>query len=60
MQNELMPGDLGFILESLRYTKMRFEDYKYYPDEDFRRQRIAECESVIARVRALQSEESEK
>lgn len=43
--------DLAFILESLEYTKSRFDNYSY-PTYELRRQRLELVESVIAHVRA--------
>lgn len=59
----LTGGDLGFIAESLRYSKIKFEGYEGYPSWEYKRERIAEAEGVIARfgefITRLQ-EESEK
>lgn len=47
----LSRDDLSFILESLNYTKHRFDNYPY-PTYELRRERLADVESVIAHVRA--------
>lgn len=49
--NILSLYDLAFILESLEYTKSRFDNYPY-PTYELRRQRLELVESAIAHVRA--------
>ncbi len=44
--------DCAFMLESLRYTRMKFEDYPY-PTEEIRRGRLADVDSVVEHVRWL-------
>ena len=49
---ELSKSQIDLIKESLRYTIMAFEDYKNYPSEEFKRQRIeeaTECRSAVGR-----------
>lgn len=53
MQVELTDDDIAFILESLRYTKLKFESYEGYPSKEFQRGRVVDVEEVIAKVRAL-------
>ena len=50
MEN-LTEADVKFILESLKYSKLRFEEYEGYPSEDFRKQRIDEVNKVIQKVK---------
>ena len=45
----LLGSDLAFIAESLRYSKSKFEGYDGYPSWEYKRERIAEAEGVIAR-----------
>jgi hypothetical protein len=47
--------DLNFILESLNYTRLKFESYPIgptgYPSYEFKRKRLDDVESVIAKMR---------
>ena len=54
MTNEqlLTVDDCWFILESLAYTKQKFQDYSY-PSYEFKLQRIADVNEVIDKIRAL-------
>ncbi|KOH44102.1 hypothetical protein [Sunxiuqinia dokdonensis] len=40
MKVDLEKEDLDFILESLEYTKQKFENYEKYPSGNFREDRI--------------------
>ncbi len=51
----LTGNDLAFIAESLRYSKIRFEEYDRYPSWEYKRERIAEAEEVIARFQEIRS-----
>lgn len=53
MENELNEKDLNFILESLKYTKLKFEEYTKYPSYDYKLQRIEEVNNVIHKVKIL-------
>lgn len=53
MNKELNVNDLGFILESLKYSKLKFEEYQGYPNEEFRQKRISEANDVIEKVKLL-------
>lgn len=50
---ELNVSDLDFIRESLRYTKMAFEDYQKYPSYEYKQKRIKDAQNVIDKVRHL-------
>jgi hypothetical protein len=39
---ELESSELELVLESLRYTKERFEQYERYPSDEFKAGRVAE------------------
>lgn len=52
----LAPSDLDLILESLEDTKLNFERYTYYPTPEFKQSRLEHVSTVIAKVRALQTE----
>ena len=56
MPTQLTHEDLTFILESLKYTKIKFEEYKDYPSDEFKQQRIKDAEDVIAKVKAVLKE----
>ncbi len=56
MSNELTLPDLEFILESLRYTKLRFEEYDRYPSYEYKQGRINDVLSVMAKVQALRDD----
>lgn len=42
--------DLGFIKESLEYTKLKFEEYQEYPSYEFKQGRIKEVNDVLNKV----------
>jgi hypothetical protein len=54
---ELTVNDLSFILESLKYTKLRFEEYpigeKGYPSYEYKQKRLEDVNNVIAKVKEL-------
>ena len=56
---ELNVSDLEFIIESLRYTKMAFEDYEKYPSYEYKQKRIKEAQDVIDKVIRLKKTFSE-
>jgi hypothetical protein len=53
MASELTIQDLHFILESLQYTKIKFETYDLYPSHEFKLQRIKEVETLISKVQNI-------
>ncbi len=53
MDKEINIEDLELILESLRYTKLRFEEYDQYPSYEFKQKRIMNVVSVITKVEKL-------
>ena len=55
MSNELTNEELEFIIYSLNETKKVFETYDRYPDENFRKERIAVADSIINKVKNLKS-----
>ena len=50
---DLSISDLKFILESLNYTKIKFETYDLYPSQEFKLQRIKEVETLISKVQNI-------
>jgi hypothetical protein len=57
MSTQLSNQDLHFILESLQYTKVKFETYDLYPSNEFRLQRLKEVDKVIDKVKNILKEE---
>lgn len=55
MEEELNKNDLAFIIESLKYTILRFEEYDY-PTQEYKQQRIEEARTVLAKVDKLKKE----
>lgn len=43
----LSQEQVAFLRESLRYTRQKFEDYRY-PNETFRAERIAEVNAIVS------------
>jgi hypothetical protein len=43
----------NLIFESLKYTKIRFEEYSAYPSEDFKRARVEEVNKLLEKIRKL-------
>lgn len=52
----LSSKDVEMVLESLKYTKMKFEEYQGYPSYEFKQGRIKDVEEVIAKVSAIRKE----
>jgi len=55
MVTKLTAFDLDFILDSLKYSKMKFESYEY-PSYELKQQRIKDVETVIAKILSLRQE----
>ncbi len=53
----LSASEIAMILESLRYTKKKFEEYPIgpegYPNLDFKKKRIDEVAGLIEKVKSL-------
>ena len=47
--------ECDMIIESLKYTKLKFEDYKGYPSYEYKQQRIEEVNELIAKVKVLKN-----
>ena len=56
MPIQLTQQDLEFILESLKYTKLKFEDYQKYPSYEYKQGRIKEVQDVMAKVKDILKE----
>jgi hypothetical protein len=48
--------DVNTILESLKYTRLKFEDYQGYPSHEFKQGRVNGVNDVIIKVEAIKSE----
>lgn len=55
MPEKLTNSDLEFILESLKYTRMAFEEYQKYPSYEYKQKRINEVNEVILKVKKLKT-----
>ena len=53
---ELALEDVNFILESLKYTRLKFEEYQGYPSYEYKQGRIADVNNVMAKVTAIKAE----
>lgn len=53
---KLTKQDLELILESLKYTKLKFEDYEKYPSYEYKQERINEVNEVVGKIEALKRE----
>ena len=49
-------SDCDLIIRSLQYTRQEFERYEHYPSEEFRRERIADVDSALTKIRVLRKE----
>jgi hypothetical protein len=55
MGNEtLSKQDWEMILESLKYTKLKFEEYDKYPSYEYKQKRIAEVNQLISKIKTLE------
>ena len=57
MTNQLTIEDLDFILESLKYTKLKFEEYELYPTPEYKRARIDAVTDLIIKLERLKNDE---
>jgi hypothetical protein len=55
MSKELNMNDVNFILESLNYTKLKFEGYEY-PSYEFKQKRLKDVNDIIEKVKSLKEE----
>lgn len=42
--------DLSLIKESLKYTKLKFEEYQGYPSYEFKQGRVQEATEVLDKI----------
>lgn len=53
MTDQLTPEDWKIILDSLKYTVLKFQDYDKYPSYEYKQQRIGEVTDVINKIKEL-------
>lgn len=56
MINKLTPDEIEMILESLNYTKLKFEDYDKYPSYEYKQKRISEVNDLISKIQQLRKD----
>ncbi|UKN02235.1 hypothetical protein K6119_01720 [Paracrocinitomix mangrovi] len=50
---KLTKSDWQMISESLKYSKLKFEEYQNYPTQEFKQKRIQEVVDVNAKVNSI-------
>ena len=50
---QLNGSDIKIIIESLEYTKLRFEEYDKYPSYEFKQERIQQVNTVIEKLKKV-------
>jgi hypothetical protein len=45
--------EIELILDSLEFTKKKFEEYQHYPDEEFKKSRINEAANLILKIKKI-------
>jgi hypothetical protein len=53
MIDKLTLQEIAMVLESLKYTKLRFEEYDKYPSYEYKLQRIKEMIDLINKIENL-------
>lgn len=56
MDTALTIEDLKIILESLKYTRLTFENYQTYPSYDYKLKRIEEVNAVIEKINQIKKD----
>ena len=49
----LTQNELKMILESLEFSKHKFENYEKYPSNEFKQARINEISQLISKIKSL-------
>ncbi len=49
-------ADINFIIESLNYIKLKFENYEQYLSYEFKQKRIEDVNNVLQKVRELKKQ----
>ena len=53
---KLSKKDWNIILESLNYSKYKFENYEKYPSYDYKQQRVNDVLEVILKVKEFRNQ----
>lgn len=53
MINKLTQEEISMIIESLNYTKLKFEDYDKYPSQEYKQKRIKEVNDLILKIKQI-------
>lgn len=54
MENQYLSiDDIDVILESLKYSKLRIEEYQTYPSYEYKQQRLTMISDVVEKLRNL-------
>ena len=54
LEHDLLSNqDWKMILDSLRYTRLKFEDYEGFPSHEYKLQRIEEVADLSSRIQKL-------
>lgn len=56
MLSKLTLEEIAMVLESLKYTKLRFEEYDKYPTYEYKIQRIKEVNDLINKIEFLKKQ----
>lgn len=51
--NNLSNQEWEMILESLKYSKLKFEEYDKYPSVEYKQKRVDEVSQLISKVASL-------
>lgn len=51
--NALSSQDWEMILESLKYSKLKFEEYDKYPSADYKQKRVEDVTQLILKIKSL-------
>ncbi len=52
-ENKLSSQDWKMILESLKYSKLKFEECDKYPSADYKHKRVEEVTQLIIKIKSL-------
>lgn len=53
IKDTLTDEDWEMILESLKYSKLKFEEYDQYTSIEFKKERVEAVSQLIAKIKAL-------
>ena len=53
MNTQLTSDDVDVILTSLEYSKRATEEYRDYPTQEFKQDRLSRIDAVITKIRSL-------